>query len=160
MHLILEFITLYTIEGCVRRHILVNSHAQDYIYLEVIALEKGKMGMYVDILPTLAATDPLRNILFPDAIGSKCPDLRINGELWEVKQPTNPRSLNNIKHTITAGAHQSNRVIINLVEKFDDQYLFRIAKGRFKDHKNLEVIEFRYEGVYISFRRAKKRRSL
>lgn len=155
-----EFIVLYAIEGCVRRHILVNPDSHDYVYLQTIALEKGKIGMQVDILPTLAATDPLRHILFADAIGSKCPDLRINGTLWEVKQPTNPRSLNNVKHTISERAHQANNIIINLLEKLDEQYLlYRIARGRFKDHKNLETVEFRYEGVYSAFSREKRRSS-
>ena len=139
--------------GWIRRHFLVDVNAANYRYIEEIAYEKAQQQMRVDILPTLGnVDDPLRAIIFPDAIFAKSPDLRINGILWEVEQPTKVK-LNTVKHSIDEAAAQANKVIINLKYNVDETFMYRVATGRFKDHKNLEVIEFRYHGKYTLYNR-------
>ncbi len=77
-----QFIILFEFDkGYVRRHVAVDILASDYNYLEAISIEKAMLGMKVDMMPTLQDDDPLRNIIFHDAIGFKCPDLRIDGTL-------------------------------------------------------------------------------
>lgn len=144
--------------GQVRRHFLVNVNANDYQYIENIAIEKAQQGTQVDIMPTLGnVNDPLRDIIFPDAKYAKSPDLRINGELWEVEQPTKNK-LNTVKHSIDEAAGQANYVIINLIHEGNENFMKRVAIGRFKDHVNLQVIEFRNNGNYTSFSRGQKKR--
>ena len=152
-----QFITLFRFgSGYVRRHVAVNINAADYKDLETIAIEKAMLGMRVDMMPTLQDDDPLRSVIFPDAIGFKCPDLRINGTLWEVEKSFNSQKLNNLKHAVDEGSKQAHHVIILLSHNVEYSFLYRVAKGRFKDHENLLVIEFRYGGSYTIFKKEKQ----
>lgn len=141
-------------QGIVRRHKLIDTAANDYNILEIIASEKALTGLQVDIMPTLGnADDPLRNIIFYDSIYAKSPDLRVNGVLTEVENPTNPTKQNNLSHSIGEGASQAHHVIINLPVPLDHYYIWRVSKGRFKLHDDLKRIEFRYKGEYKIFER-------
>lgn len=140
-------------KGYVRIHPLVNEKANDYNEVLQIAREKALQGNKADVLPTLNAKDPLREIIFPDAKPRKNPDLRINNLLWEIETATNAQNFNNIKHSISDGAKQANYVIINLNTNIQRQLLLRAAKGRFIDYPELMIIEFRYNGRYIAFNR-------
>ncbi len=102
-----------TDKGHVRRHFLVDTKTSDYKYIKDIACEKAQQEMKVDIMPTLVENDPLRDVIFHDAIKNRNPDLRINGIPWEVEQPTKPLKQNNLGHSIGAGSKQANHVIIN-----------------------------------------------
>lgn len=137
--------------GYVRRHIAVDVNAVDYKDVETIAIEKAMQGMQVDIMPTLQDDDTLRAVIFPDAIGFKSPDLRIDGVLWEVENSTRSENFNNIKHAIDRGREQADFVIVNLSCKISNRTMHRLIVGRFKDHTNLKIIEFRYKGEYTTF---------
>lgn len=138
-------------KGYVRRHFLVNTKARDYKYLEDIASEKAQQGMKVEIMPTLNESDPLRNIICPDAIGKKNPDLRIDGILWEVKKATVPLNQNNLSRAIRNAVEQAYSVIIVSDIELSYSYMENIAKGRFNTHENLKIIEFRHAGKYKRF---------
>ena len=142
-----------TREGWVRRHMLVSEQGADYAYLKELAGEQARKGAKVDLLPILHESDPTRATIFPDALPRKSPDLRINGLLWEVERPLNPKSLNNLKHAIDAGAKQAGHVIIYLMEEISEQHMRRVVLGRFKDHKGLKMVVFRYKGQYKPFTR-------
>ena len=150
-----QFAILYQSgNGLVRRHFLVDINATDYQLLENIAKEKAQQEMRVDIMPTLGnIDDPLRKIIFPDAIYAKSPDPRINGILYEVEHPTKPTKQNNLSHAIGAGASQAHYLIIIVNHPIGYQYMARVSKGRFKLHKELQVIEFRYNSDYQIFTR-------
>lgn len=139
--------------GVVRQHFLVKESYIDYCLIKAIALEKARMGAKVDIMPVLDRKDILRQIIYPDAKGNKNADLRINDSLFEVEQPTKPGKINNLKHRIDEGAAQANSIIINLVESISTKFAKRVCKGRFIDHPELEVIEFRYCGHYTIINR-------
>lgn len=146
------FITLFENDGgYVRRHVTVDVEASDYSYLETIALEKAMMGLWVDMMPVLQDEDPLRQIIFPDALGFKCPDLRIDGKLWEVEKSSRSDKLNNLKHAVDEGSKQANHVIVDLSCDTSEAFMRRIVTGRFKDHINLQMVEFRYAGKYTAF---------
>ncbi len=145
------------IEGIVRIHHQADRTAGDFGRLLGIARDKAAMqGNQVDIMPTInPATDRIgqREVIFRDARPGRSPDLRINGRLAEEEASTNPGNLNNIKHAIDAGAKQATHVIISLSAQVSSETMYRVAKGRFKDHRSLEIIEFRYEGTYTMFKR-------
>ena len=140
-------------KGIVRQHYLVEETLKDYKLVRAIAIEKAKLGASVDIMPTLHEYDPLRNIVFPDAKGSTNADLRINGVLYEVEQPTKPKKINNLKHRISNGASQADYVIIDLIESVSLGHLVRVCKGRFIDHLDLKIIEFRFAEEFIVMKR-------
>ena len=147
-----QFITLFESgEGYVRRHIAVDIHASDYSYLEVIAIEKARMGKKVDMMPELLENDPLRAVVFYGTERITNPDLKIDGVLWEVEGSTNSKNLNNLKHAVDEGSKQANHVLINLSAEIPTQLMFRVVVGRFKDHHTLKAIEFRYNGTYTIF---------
>lgn len=108
------------------------------------AFEKARMGAKVDIMPVLDRKDILRKVIYPDAKGHKNADLRIDGSLYEVEQPTKPGKINNLKHRIDEGAAQANSIIINLIEGISIKFAKRVCKGRFIDHPDLKTIEFRF----------------
>lgn len=139
--------------GTVRQHFLVNESYIDYLLIKTIAFEKAKRGAKVDIMPVLDRKDISRRTIYPDAKGYKNADLRINGSLFEVEQPTKPGKINNLKHRIDEGAAQANSIIINLIESISITYAKRVCKGRFIDHPDLKLIEFRYHGNYIAINR-------
>lgn len=134
---------------------------RDYDRLLTIALEKARSkGTTVELMPTLNPDEDntgQRSIIFPDARNGKSPDLRINGILAEEEFATRPDNMNNLKHAISAGARQANHVIVNLSNPVSQETMARVAKGRFIDHKNLTVIEFRFNGEYTVFNRPEKK---
>jgi hypothetical protein len=109
------------------------------------------MGKKVDIMPMLQEDDPLRAAFFFASIGFKCPNLRIDGVLWEVEKSSNSLKVNNLKYAIDEGTKQAHYVIVNLSYHIDRSFMYRIIKGRFKDHENLRAVEFRYKGKYTLF---------
>ena len=135
-------------------HKLVDKNANEYSTNLLIAREKLMQGNNVDIMPVLKQKNFLRKIIFPDAKGNTNADLRINGELVEIEEPKSALKFNALKHSIDAGSHQANHVIVKLNNQIDKAILKRLAKGRFIDHKNLHTIKFReLNGNYISYTR-------
>lgn len=143
--------------GIIRRHFMYDQFANDYDRLLEIATEKAvDEKLIVDIMPTLDPTtynDGIRNIIFPDAKKGRSPDLRINRVLYEEEFATRAFNINNIKHAIGSGSKQADHVIINLSESVDKIALDRLVKSRWKDHKELQSIEFRYNGEVWAYDR-------
>lgn len=147
-----QFITLFeSNNGCVRRHVAVDTNGIDYSDVKTISYEKAIAGMKVDMMPILLSNDPLCDVIFPDAKDNKSPDLRINGVLWEVEKSFNSLKINNLKHAVDEGSKQADYVIIIVSHDINIDFMFRIIKGRFKEHKLLKRVEFRYEGNYTVF---------
>jgi 1-acyl-sn-glycerol-3-phosphate acyltransferase len=138
-----------------REHKLVDKNANDYPANLLIAREKLMQGNNVDIMPVLNQKSSLRKIIFPDAKGNTNADLRINSMLVEIEEPKSALNFNTLKHSIDAGSHQANYVIVKLNNHIHQATLRRLAKGRFIDHKDLHTIEFRdLNGNYISYARS------
>lgn len=133
--------------GIVRQHYMVDTSASDYLRNYEIAVDRARREkVIVDLMPTLDPdTYPAqRLIVFPDAKPGKSPDLCIDKVLWEEERSTNSQNLNNVRNAIRAGSKQANHVIISLSEKLDEQSMYRIVTGRWKDHKDLKEIVFRF----------------
>lgn len=144
--------------GFIRQHFLVNESLSDYQLHLQIAHEKAIVGKKVDLLPTLGnVNDELRKIIFPDSIFAKSPDLRIDGILWEIERSTNSLNLKNLSRSIRDGASQAHYVIVDISEYLNKHDMFRVVKGRFKTHEDLQVVELRYNGNYTVFERQKNR---
>lgn len=143
-------------EGIIRRHYMVDTESADYDRLLKIAIDKTVNDkIMVDIMPTL---DPdgfaaQRAVIFPDAKPNKSPDLRIDKVLYEEESSTRSFNSNNIKHAIGEGSKQADYVIINLSEEVDKIILDRLANGRWKDHKHLKLIEFRFNDEVWVYKR-------
>jgi SPP1 gp7 family putative phage head morphogenesis protein len=133
-------------KGYVREHMLAGQKGSDYASVKTVATEIAEMtGAKIDIMPVLDDVDPLRAIIVPDAKGFKNPDLRINGLLWEIKEPEQHK-IKTISRAIGAATRQADHVIVKLNTAADPQILDMIAKGRFNTHKNLMEIVFRLPG--------------
>lgn len=135
--------------GILRRHFLVNEKYIDYEVVYTAGRRKAELGCLVDMMPELHSKDRLREIVYYDAKEFKCPDLRINGVLHEVENPSKPQEYNNLKNRIAEGAGQADMVIVNLVEEIGINHRRRVCKGRFIDHPNLLIIEFLFENDFI-----------
>lgn len=135
--------------GRVRIHKAVDIKAKDFADTLEVASLKAKGGDKVDLLPNLPNNDPLVKHLFKGAKLNKRPDFKINDAFVELETSTNSRNINNLKHAIGQGSKQANIVIVKLNSRLDSNMMNRVAKGRFKDHKTLQRIEFYYNGEVI-----------
>ena len=140
--------------GIVYQHKYVDTSANDYADIYEIAVDNAKFGAIVYILPVFQVTDPLWLTVFEGAKERKCPDLKINGIFTEVKTATDKLSDNKISKCIRNCHQQANQVIVRLPSTYNIYRLQQIAKGRFKIHDDLQVIEFKIENKYIKFGRS------
>ncbi len=144
------------LQGIVRRHYLSDVNASDYSRNLAIAIDRAtNEKVIVDLMPTLDPdTYPVQRLtIFPDAKKDKSPDLRINKILWEEENSTKSFNVNNIKHAIGAGSKQANHVIVTLSEQVNKVILDRLVNGRWKDHKDLQEIIFRFDGQEWRYKR-------
>ena len=121
---------------------------QDKLNVSNALADSGKEVEISPIIPE--AEKELRNKILPGVIGNKNPDLRVNGEYYEVRRPKNSNA-RAISQNIRKASHQAANVIIILNEKVDKQELERITKGRFKTETNLKKIMFYYRGELTEF---------
>lgn len=141
--------------GIVRENELVNKNAPDYQTVKSIGIDKAEAGMKVDIMPDQVYDEQLKN-LFKGAKEGVKPDLKINNKFVEVKTPQLPLSRNNISRNIGKASDQADYVIIEIKALFDLKDLKNIAMGRFKTHKDLQMIEFKAKGKYYRYNRKNK----
>ncbi len=135
--------------GKVYQHLDVDPNGTDYKIVTKIAMEKADKGDIVHILPEIKSPDdPRRKLALKGAKYGKNPDLRINGEYVEVKDP---ESYKKVITRIHEGATQADKVIINLRKPFNmsDKAAWTI----FRDKKELKYFELREKGKYIRFSR-------
>lgn len=142
-------------QGMVRQHFMTDTGSRDYQRVWDIAQEKAKDKVVVDILPTLNPDKypAERNIIFKGAKKNKSPDLRIDNTYVEEEGSSNSANLNNIKHAIDEGYRQANHVIVSLSQPIPRQVMERVAKSRFIDHKDLNIVEFWADGKFDLIRR-------
>jgi hypothetical protein len=62
------------------------------------------------------------------------------------------------KHTIANairhGSKQADYVIVNLPKKISKSKMYRVANGRFINHRKLKVIIFKYKNEYYEWNRS------
>lgn len=138
--------------GHVIRHIEVDTNHIRYRAHEDIAIEKAAKGHKVEILPEVFNKEH-RQLMLPDAKGSKNPDLKIDGQLVEVKNPESSKN-SALRNNIKKAGNQADHIIINapnLVKM--DKSVEKLLNQKFKDKPSLKTIEFRHKGHYQVFKR-------
>lgn len=105
----------------------------DYETLVSVAKDfANQLGKSVTVLPDVNRKSSLYAMFFPELVGTvydrKCPDLRIDGKLYEVE---GYKSLDNaISHMITRGRRQCSRIIIKRPGTMSDRTVERQVRNR------------------------------
>jgi hypothetical protein len=135
--------------GVVLIHKLVDADDSDYELLLAIGIVLANEGEKVELLPKLHQKDvDFRNKVLPGAKMNKNPDLRINGEYWEVESPKWPYHRTKINTRIRHGQEQADFLIICFEKEVNVASVESIIKDRFKDHRN-----FRKAEIWVKYKR-------
>jgi len=140
--------------GVVLIHKLVDNSESDYELLIAIGTVLANEGKQVELLPKLHEKDVdfRRKVLF-GARMNKNPDLRINGEYWEVESPEWPYKRLSIDRRIRKGQEQADALIIFFSKNVNIKTVERVINDRFKEHhkfKKAEIwVNFKCQGTYI-----------
>jgi hypothetical protein len=137
--------------GVVLVHKLVDNTESDYELLIAIGTVLANEGKKVELLPKLHEKDVgFRRKVLPGARTNKNPDLRINGEYWEVESPKWPYKDININNRIRKGQEQADALIIFFLKPVNIKMVERIIKGRLKDHQT-----FRKAEIWVNYQKMK-----
>lgn len=141
--------------GSIWAHKLCKTTVEDYPAVYDVAVDFAKRACTVKILPVLTdPKDPLRQTLFAGAKGNTCPDLNVDGEFVDVKNPIGV-SKNAINNNVKKAYRQSNYVVIRISGEVNEWLLRLIARERFKKHSDLQTISYKISGVgYKVYKRA------
>jgi hypothetical protein len=123
-------------------HKLVDSDDSDFELLVAIGTVLANDGEKVELLPKLHERDvDFRNKVLPGVRMNKNPDLRINGEYWEVETPEWPYHQTKINNRIRKGQEQAEALIVFFAKEVNVSSVEKIIKGRFKLHRNFKKAE-------------------
>lgn len=148
-----QFILHYsnTNGGVVLVHKLVDSTESDYELLIAIGTVLANEGKKIELLPKLHEKDvDFRRKVLPGARMNKNPDLRINGEYWEVESPEWPYKRTKINTRIRKGQEQADALIIYFAKEVNIKTVERVISDRFKDHH-----KFRKAEIWVNCQRIK-----
>lgn len=133
--------------GSIWTHKLCRTTVDDYPAVYDVAVDFAKRACTVKILPVLNdPEDPLRQILFAAAKGNTCPDLDVDGEFIDVKNPIGV-SKNAINNNVKKAYRQANYVVIRISGEVSEWLLRFIARERFKNHSGLHTVSYKISGV-------------
>jgi hypothetical protein len=128
--------------GVVLIHKLVDSNDSDYELLLAIGIVLANEGQKTELLPKLHERDiDFRNKVLPGVRMNKNPDLRINGEYWEVESPQWPYKFLNIETRIRKGQEQADCLIIHFAKEVNIKSVEKIIQARFKEHRKFKKAE-------------------
>lgn len=140
-------------DGKILIHSRVDPSAKDFSEVMETAYDFAGKGEKVHVMPTISDTaDPLYGKLFKGAKAGKCPDLMVGDEFVEVKAVTK-MSRNTIKHAIDQASTQADHVVVQLPGRTEWKQLKGLARLKFGDHKQLQVIQFKMDDAYYRFTR-------
>jgi hypothetical protein len=148
-----QFILHYsnTNGGVVLIHKLVDSTESDYQLLIAIGIVQANEGKKVELLPKLHEKDvDFRRKVLPGVRMNKNPDLRINGEYWEVEAPEWPYKKTNINTRIRKGQEQADALIVFFFKDVNVNSVEAIVKGRFKLHQNFKKAE-----IWVNYKKVR-----
>lgn len=140
--------------GMVLVHQLVSCLESDYNLLIHLGLVMADEAKKIELLPKLHEKDvDFRRKVLPGARMNKNPDLRINGEYWEVEAPEWPYKKNTISNRIRRGQEQADALIIFFAKEINIKSVEKIIFERFRDHKRFKKAEvwsgYKRIGTYI-----------
>lgn len=139
-HVFTQFETIKEFEngGKYLVHPLVDRKACDFTDLKTIAKRFAEQGKTAYIIPAIDKKGLLYNYLFraKGAHINKCPDLLVNGNLFEFESFTGKFKLAKIGNMISVGIIQSDRIIIDLrkskkrIRDIKDNIIQRVKNGQ------------------------------
>src|SRR4051812_37450103 len=140
--------------GAVLIHKLVDSSDSDYELLLAIGIVLANEGQKTELLPKLHERDiDFRNKVLPGVRMNKNPDLRINGEYWEVESPQWPYKRLSIDRRIRKGQEQADALIIFFSKEVNIKTVEGAINDRFKEHRKFKKAEiwvnYKRMGAYI-----------
>jgi hypothetical protein len=128
--------------GVVLIHKLVHDTDSDYELLISIGIVLANEGKKVELLPRLHEKDvDFRRKVLPGVRMNKNPDLRINGEYWEVEAPEWPYHRSKIHNRVRKGQEQADALIISFAKEVNIKSVEVIIQARFKEHKKFKKAE-------------------
>lgn len=128
--------------GLVLIHKLVDPNDSDFELLVAIGMVLANEGKKVELLPKLHERDiDYRNKVLPGVRQNKNPDLRIDGEYWEVESPDWPYTKKKIENRIRKGQEQADSLIVFFSKPINVSSIERIIEARFKLHRNFNKAE-------------------
>lgn len=139
-----QFILHYsdTNGGVVLIHKLVDNTDSDFELLISIGIVLANEGKKVELLPKLHENDvDFRRKVLPGVRMNKNPDLRINGEYWEVESPKWPYKKLSIDNRVRKGQEQADALIIFFFKEVSIKTVERIIFARFKEHQKFKKAE-------------------
>lgn len=148
-----QFILHYsnTNGGVVLIHKLVQDTDSDYELLIAIGTVLASEGKKVELLPKLHEKDvDFRRKVLPGARMNKNPDLRINGEYWEVESPEWPYKRVKIHTRVRKGQEQADALIISFAKEVNIKSVEVIIHARFKEHQKFKKAE-----IWVNYKRVK-----
>ena len=122
---------------------IIDKKARDYKPLITIANLFAKEGKTVRLNPVVHYKSDEYKQIYKSLAGTiyerKCPDLDINGVLYEFEDYTPPFNKRKIGNMISQGIQQSSRIIINNNKGASDRFIRRNVYDRLADRN------FRYD---------------
>ena len=128
--------------GVVLVHKLIDNTESDYELLIAIGIVLANEGKKIELLPKLHEKDvDFRRKVLPGARTNKNPDLRINGEYWEVESPQWPYKRLSIDRRIRKGQEQADALIIFFAKEVNIKTVEGVISERFKEHQKFKKAE-------------------
>lgn len=130
-------------------HQLVNRRGNDFELLLTIGVILANECRKVELLPELNEKDlDFRNKILPGVRMNKNPDLRIDGEYWEVEAPQWPYTRTKIDNRIRQGQEQADALIIHFAKAVNINSVERAIRGRFQIHQKFKKAE-----IWMNYKR-------
>ncbi|THU38407.1 hypothetical protein FAM09_17205 [Niastella caeni] len=135
--------------GVVLVHKLIDNTESDFPLLIAIGTVLANEGKKVELLPKLHEKDvDFRRKVLPGVRMNKNPDLRINGEYWEVESPQWPYKKINIDNRIRKGQEQADALIIYFAKEVNIKSVEVMIQSRFKEH-----LKFKKAEIWVNCKR-------
>lgn len=117
-------------------------------YKDIMAIAKclAMSGHEVKVLRAVHYKDPLYKEVFGELIGTryyrKCPDLHVDGELYEYESFVRPWTKRKLSNMLTNGLRQSDRIIIDNREGTSIRQITRAVQSRLNVNATIREVWF------------------
>lgn len=127
----------------------LDDSGSDYDDILAIAECLAHSGHEVKVLHAVHYKDPLYREVYGELIGTryyrKCPDLLINGELYEYESYVRPWTKRKLSNMLTNGLRQSDRIIIDNRGGTSVRQISRAVQSRLNVNATIEEFWFSTE---------------
>ena len=132
----------------------IDTNGSDYNDIMAIAECLAESGHEVKVLHAVHYKDPLYREVYGELIGTryyrKCPDLLVDGKLYEYESYVRPWTKRKLSNMLTNGLRQSERIIIDNREGTSIRQISRAVQSRLNVNATIgEVLIF--NGIDVIF---------